>query len=62
MFTNSPSNPTGRVYGDDIVGGLVEFANRHDLWLISDEVYDELVLDPYGHPRAIRPGSTPTVG
>lgn len=46
MFTNSPSNPTGRVYGEDIVGGLVEFANRHDIWLISDEVYDELVLDP----------------
>lgn len=46
MFTNSPSNPTGRVYGEDTVGGLVEFANRHDIWLISDEVYDELVLDP----------------
>ena len=46
MFTNSPSNPTGRVYGEDIVGGVVEFANRHDIWLISDEVYDELVLDP----------------
>lgn len=46
MFTNSPSNPTGRVYDEDIVGGIVEFANRHDIWLISDEVYDELVLDP----------------
>ncbi len=46
MFTNSPSNPTGRVYGEDIVGGIVEFANRHDIWVISDEVYDELVLDP----------------
>lgn len=46
MFTNSPTNPTGRVYGEEIVGGVVEFANRHDIWLISDEVYDELVLDP----------------
>jgi len=46
MFTNSPSNPTGRVYGDDIVAGIVEFANRHDIWLISDEVYDQLLLDP----------------
>ena len=46
MFVNSPSNPTGRVYGEAVVREVVEFANRHDLWLISDEVYDELVLDP----------------
>ena len=46
MFVNSPSNPTGRVYGETVVREVVEFANRHDLWLISDEVYDELVLDP----------------
>ena len=46
MFVNSPSNPTGRVYGEGVVREVVEFANRHDLWLISDEVYDELVLDP----------------
>ncbi len=46
MFVNSPSNPTGRVYGHDLVRSVVEFADRHDIWLISDEVYDELVLDP----------------
>ena len=46
MFVNSPSNPTGRVYGEEVVREGVEFANRHDLWLISDEVYDELVLAP----------------
>jgi aspartate/methionine/tyrosine aminotransferase len=46
MFTNSPCNPTGRVYREDAVAGIVDFANRHDIWLISDEVYDELVLDP----------------
>jgi aspartate/methionine/tyrosine aminotransferase len=46
VFSNSPSNPTGRVYPEAIVRSVVEFADRHDLWLISDEVYDELVLDP----------------
>ena len=46
MFVNSPSNPTGRVYGEATVREVVAFAERHDLWLISDEVYDELVLDP----------------
>lgn len=46
VFSNSPSNPTGRVYDEGVVRDLVEFADRHDLWLLSDEVYDELVLDP----------------
>lgn len=46
MFSNSPSNPTGRVYPEAVVRSVVEFADRHDLWLISDEVYDQLVLDP----------------
>lgn len=46
MFVNSPCNPTGRVYGEDVVRSVVAFAERHDLWLVSDEVYDELVLDP----------------
>ena len=46
VFSNSPSNPTGRVYDEAVVRDLVAFADRHDLWLISDEVYDELVLDP----------------
>jgi aspartate aminotransferase len=45
MFSNSPSNPTGRVYDDVVTQSIVAFANQHDLWLISDEVYDELVLD-----------------
>lgn len=50
MFVNSPCNPTGRVYGHELVRRVVEFANRHDIWLISDEVYDELLLDPaVGH-------------
>lgn len=46
VFSNSPSNPTGRVYDEGVVRDLVAFADRHDLWLLSDEVYDELVLDP----------------
>ncbi len=53
MFSNSPSNPTGRVFDGGVVRDLVAFADRHDLWLLSDEVYDELVLDPAtGHVPA----------
>ncbi len=45
LFINSPSNPTGRIFDQGTMAALVEFAQRNDLWLISDEVYDELVLD-----------------
>lgn len=45
LFINSPSNPTGAVFPGELVERLVRLADAHDLWLISDEVYDELVLD-----------------
>ncbi len=46
VFSNSPSNPTGRVFDKQTVESMVSFVNKHDLWLISDEVYDELLIDP----------------
>ncbi|MEZ5098312.1 MAG: pyridoxal phosphate-dependent aminotransferase [Thermoleophilia bacterium] len=46
LFTNSPSNPCGSVFPAATVEALVRLADRHDLWLIADEVYDELILDP----------------
>lgn len=46
LFVNTPANPTGAVYPPDVMHGLVDLASRHDLWLLSDEVYDEMVLDP----------------
>jgi aspartate/methionine/tyrosine aminotransferase len=45
IFANSPGNPTGAVFPRDTVERLVELATRRGVWLISDEVYDELVLD-----------------
>ena len=44
LFVNTPANPTGAVYGASLMGDLVDFASRHDLWLLCDEVYDEMVL------------------
>lgn len=46
LFVNSPSNPTGTVIPGDLMERLVALARRHDLWFISDEVYDQLILDP----------------
>ncbi len=45
VFVNTPANPTGAVFPARLMQGLVELCNRRDLWLLSDEVYDELVLD-----------------
>ena len=39
ILFNSPANPTGVVAGEDEVRGLAELAARHDVVLISDEIY-----------------------
>jgi aspartate/methionine/tyrosine aminotransferase len=45
LFVNTPSNPTGAVFPARLVEELVDFCQRHDLWMLSDEVYDELLLE-----------------
>jgi len=45
MVVNSPSNPTGAVFPKAVVDRIVAFADRHDLTIVSDEVYDEIVYD-----------------
>jgi len=44
LLVNSPSNPLGVVYDRATAVALVEFAARHDLWVISDEVYEYLTF------------------
>ena len=39
----SPSNPTGAVYPPDQVAAIGEWAAEHDLWVITDEIYEHLV-------------------
>jgi len=39
----SPSNPTGAVYPPDQVRAIGEWALRHGLWVITDEIYEHLV-------------------
>ena len=59
IIVNSPSNPTGAVFPRVAVEQLVEFARHHDLWIISDEVYDELVFDgEHVSPFALAPEQT----
>jgi aspartate/methionine/tyrosine aminotransferase len=45
LVVNSPNNPTGAVYPRETMEVFVELAQKHNLWLISDECYDQIVLD-----------------
>jgi aspartate/methionine/tyrosine aminotransferase len=45
LIVNSPSNPTGWVISDDEQRALYELAERHDLVILADEVYERLVYD-----------------
>jgi aminotransferase len=45
MIVNSPGNPTGQVISPEILAGLASLAERHDLLVLSDEVYDAIVYD-----------------
>ncbi len=45
IVVNSPSNPTGGVFPSAVVDKIVAFAERHDLTIVSDEVYEEIVYD-----------------
>jgi len=45
IVINTPHNPTGAVYSRDILEALAEFAAEHNIVILSDEIYDQLVLD-----------------
>ena len=45
LVVNSPSNPTGAVFPRATTERLLEVARRHDLAVLSDEVYEEMVFD-----------------
>lgn len=45
LIINSPGNPTGAVFPREVVADLLDFARRHDLYLLSDESYDEIIFE-----------------
>ena len=45
VLVNSPGNPTGTVHAAPVLSAVLELAGRHGLWVVSDECYDELVLE-----------------
>ncbi|HKV02675.1 MAG TPA: pyridoxal phosphate-dependent aminotransferase, partial [Ktedonobacteraceae bacterium] len=45
LIVNTPNNPTGAVYPPQLMHDLLNFARRHDLYLLSDECYDEIIFE-----------------
>lgn len=54
ILLNTPHNPTGAVYSEEILRGLNRLAIQHNLTVISDECYDELVYAPAKHFNLVR--------
>lgn len=49
IFINTPHNPTGAVMSRAELREIYDLARRHDLWIVSDEAYEDLVFEPYEH-------------
>ncbi len=45
IYINNPSNPLGTVMDEDNINELIKFAKKHNLIIISDEVYDRITYD-----------------
>ena len=45
----NPNNPTGAVYPEHVLREIVEIARKHDLLILSDEIYDKILYDGITH-------------
>ncbi|KGJ86676.1 pyridoxal phosphate-dependent aminotransferase [Colwellia psychrerythraea] len=45
----NPNNPTGAVYPEEILQGIITLARKHDLIIFSDEIYDKILFDQAKH-------------
>lgn len=45
----NPNNPTGSLYSEEILNEIIDVARKNNLVIISDEIYDRLVLDGMQH-------------
>ncbi len=62
IVVNFPGNPAGSIPPVKVIEELVAFARKHDLWIISDEVYDQIVFtDQVLSPAQIAPERTISV-
>jgi aspartate/methionine/tyrosine aminotransferase len=63
ILLNSPNNPTGAVYNPEEIQRIVDFAIKHDLWILDDMIYATLVWTdyPYTSPASLEGGAERTI-
>jgi len=63
ILLNSPNNPTGAVYEPEEIQRIVDFAIKHDLWILDDMIYATLVWTdyPYTSPASLEGGAERTI-
>lgn len=63
VMLNSPNNPTGAVYTPQEIQQLLDFAKKHDLWIIDDMIYATLAWTdyPYTSPSSLPGGPERTI-
>jgi aspartate aminotransferase len=59
LMVNSPNNPTGRVLTQEELDAIVAVALEHDLYVISDEIYETVIFDGRQH---LSPAAVPGMG
>ena len=56
IYLNTPHNPTGRLLSEDALAAVARVVSRHGLWILSDQVYEELC---YGQEPPAPPWTRP---
>jgi len=56
LIINSPQNPTGGVLASSDLDAIAELALKHDFWVLSDEIYSQIVYDGTHDSISTRPG------
>ncbi|HEY9059016.1 MAG TPA: pyridoxal phosphate-dependent aminotransferase [Pseudobacteroides sp.] len=49
IVINSPSNPTGMIYSKEELKAVADLAVSKEIYIVSDEIYEELIYDGYEH-------------
>lgn len=56
VLVNTPHNPTGKVFSPTELGSIASLCAEHDVWAVTDDVYEHLVFDGVHLPLTTLPG------
>lgn len=54
LLFNNPSNPTGMVYSESEVKALGDVLENHDIWIVSDDIYNRMIFDGIGFHHLLK--------